>query len=182
MPTLDILGSDAAPSATSLFPINYSPPKCLQKRSCSRCDGEPVREQLPCIPPGAAWPPFFTSLNWRIYKPVQAEIVIWISGEMYRIWARKWRVRQDFGCSQRIKLYGIKKKKIPILKVSAFPSKYESPSTLIESDFVHLCATKPAQQQRWTSRNLSHREESEYLRLWLYPSSHLEGCETALWD
>lgn len=121
MPTLDILGSDAAPSATSLFPINYSPPKCLQKRSCSRCDGEPVREQLPCIPPGAAWPPFFTSLNWRIYKPVQAEIVIWISGEMYRIWARKWRVRQDFGCSQRIKLYGIKKKKIPILKCLLSP-------------------------------------------------------------
>lgn len=27
-----------------------------------------VREQLPCIPPGSRWPPFFTSLNWRLDK------------------------------------------------------------------------------------------------------------------
>lgn len=51
-------GGVAAPSATSLFPINYSPTKCLQNRNCSRCDGGLVREQLPCIPPGTLWPPF----------------------------------------------------------------------------------------------------------------------------
>lgn len=51
-------GGVAAPSATSLFPINYSPTKCLQNRKCSRCDGGLVREQLPCIPPGKLWPPF----------------------------------------------------------------------------------------------------------------------------
>ena len=73
MPSLD-----AAPSATSLFPINYSPTKCLQKRGCSsRCDGGTGQGAAALHPAGLTLTSFlsfflffffFTSLNWRLDK------------------------------------------------------------------------------------------------------------------
>lgn len=76
MPGLDVLVGDAAPSATSLFPINYSPRKCLQSRSCSRCEGGTGQGAAALHPAGLRLTSFssflffpFTSLNWRLDNP-----------------------------------------------------------------------------------------------------------------
>lgn len=50
-------GGVAAPSATSLFPINYQP-NAFTMGTAVGVMGALVREQLPCIPPGTLWPPF----------------------------------------------------------------------------------------------------------------------------
>lgn len=44
-------GGVAAPSATSLFPINYQP-NAFRMGTAVGVMGALVREQLPCIPPG----------------------------------------------------------------------------------------------------------------------------------
>lgn len=56
-------GGDAAPWASSLFPINYSPTKCRQKLSCSRCDVGTGQRAAALHPAGHALTSFFSKVE-----------------------------------------------------------------------------------------------------------------------